>query len=123
LRAPRQSAPDEELPQLVDAVANEQDRLRQALSAFCAEHPPNTLQDVDEAQTKALLARLKTLLMTEDTLANSLFSESEDALQAAFGEALETLREQIETFDYEAALATLEGLSAASDGRTTDGSE
>jgi hypothetical protein len=52
-----------------------------------------------------------------------LFSESEDALQAAFGEALETLREQIETFDYEAALATLEGLSAASDGRTTDGSE
>jgi hypothetical protein len=81
------------------------------------------LQDVDEAQTKALLARLKTLLMTEDTLANSLFSESEDALQAAFGEALETLREQIETFDYEAALATLEGLSAAFDGRTTDGSD
>jgi len=57
-----------------------------------------------------VIARLETLLMIDDTAANTTFEEHEALLRQLFGELAQQLGRQIERFDYQAALETLRTL-------------
>lgn len=59
-----------------------------------------------------LTGRLEALAAMNDTAANVLFGESRAFLEQAYGAAAQQLGRQIEGFDYEGALATLQQLRA-----------
>ena len=62
-------------------------------------------------QAQRVLDHLGALLAEDDTAANALFLESEALLKSTLGAEVEQLGQQIEAFDYPAALATLARIS------------
>ncbi|MBK1640406.1 histidine kinase [Chromatium okenii] len=65
---------------------------------------------LEPALVMEVIARLETLLMIDDTAANTTFDENEALLRQLFGELAQQLGRQIERFDYQAALETLRTL-------------
>ena len=62
----------------------------------------------DAARSGPILAELKRLLAEDDTRAAQVMREHAQLLRAALGERASELERQIETFDYEAAVRTLD---------------
>jgi len=109
----------EETTHLVESVSAAQRHLHEALARLTVQAEPGRSIEVDPAETRGILDRLRALLATDDTAVNALFLESEALLRSTFGPAVAPLGEQIEAFDYPAALKTLESLLAALAGSRT----
>jgi two-component system, sensor histidine kinase and response regulator len=105
----------EEASRLMQAVSAEQHNLHQALAQIAAPAAPERTVQADPLEVQRVLERLGALLATDDTAANVLFSASEQLLKQAFGPTAEQLGQQIESFDYAAALTTLVSISAPPD--------
>ena len=71
---------------------------------------PEQSVEADSATAQEILDRLEVLLTTGDTEFKTLFSESEALLKSTFGSVVEQLGQQIESFDYPAALTTLKSM-------------
>ena len=95
---------------LMAAVSSEQNNLHEALARIAA--PAVTEQKVkaDPAKARQVLDRLGALLAADDTAANALFLESEALLKSTFGPAAGRVGQQIEAFDYPAALKILDSM-------------
>ncbi len=97
-------------PHLVEAVSTEQDNLHQALANIATQTVSTQVVEADPATAQAVLDRLEVLLTTGDTEFKTLFLESEALLKSTFGPVVEQLGQQIEAFDYPAALTTLKSM-------------
>jgi two-component system, sensor histidine kinase and response regulator len=64
----------------------------------------------DATEIATILARLASLLDTDDTEANPLYARHQDLLRRALGERVEHLGAEIKDFDYQAARETLRTL-------------
>jgi two-component system sensor histidine kinase/response regulator len=65
---------------------------------------------VDPAQLGPLIAELRDLLAASNTRAGQLLETHEALLRAAFGGQFKVIRQQVEQFDFDAALSVLEQL-------------
>jgi len=94
------------IPQLIDDISLEQDKLHQALIKI------TTLDLIAEQSdtVSEIVQKLKILLKKDDTAANELFLKNEKILQENFGLATKQLGLQIEAFDYGMALDTLNAM-------------
>ncbi|MEW5788088.1 MAG: PAS domain S-box protein [Pseudomonadota bacterium] len=87
--------------------------LEQALGRIVARSaglpaPRASREHVDEGVPERLLDDLRALLMANDVGANLLLHEMAEPLRAALGEHYPTLARQVENFDYDEALDTLD---------------
>ncbi len=98
---------------LMAAVTAGQNYLHDALARILSQVPAARTLDTDLEQAFAILDRLGVLLAKDDTAANALFLETEAVLKSAFGVEVEQLERQIEDFDYQAALATINSISVS----------
>lgn len=106
---------DEEVLRLMEAISTEQSKFHEALPRIDVQAVPETTDDVDPVEIQRVLDRLESLLATDDTAANTLFTESWELLYSKFGSVVEQLGQQIEAFDYPAALKVLESISISPD--------
>ncbi|MGE4559029.1 MAG: PAS domain S-box protein, partial [Desulfobulbus sp.] len=89
------------------------DELHPALRSFCRDvglipaEPPATEAGSrpDRQQAREILQRLETFLAVENSAVNDLFDEQQALLQAAYGDPIRTLGQQIASFDYADALS------------------
>ena len=72
----------------------------------------SAVEAVDPTRQDQALGELEALLKEANTRAGLLLRESTPLLRSALGEAYEVLAYQVESYDYEAALATLRGARA-----------
>lgn len=100
------------LKELVHELAAEQRRFHAALMKITAETSPRQNVEVKPGQVEQLLHRLCSLLATDDTDANDLFTQSKALLNQVFGDEIEQLGLQIMSFDYTAAVRSCRALSA-----------
>jgi PAS domain S-box-containing protein len=110
---------EHEAPTLVAmarALAQELERIAPALAGLAEPAPAPTTGDVDRARLEALSERLANLLASDDTSVSQVLSENLDLLRLAYGEAATRLINEIDAFDYQAALATLHALRASASG-------
>jgi len=103
----------EELSHLMEAVSAEQNNLHKTLARLAVQEVPEQTVEANPVEASGVLDRLKVLLATDDTAANALFSKSRVLLRSTFGSVVEQLGQQIEAFDYQAALKTLESISTS----------
>ena len=99
-----------ELNSLVDAIRSWQNALRKNLAQLAARKVQISAPQADPVQARMVLARLGALLEQDDAAANTLFTDSEALLLVTCGLTTHQLREQIEAFDYSAALETAHSL-------------
>ncbi|MBE9539993.1 MAG: response regulator [Proteobacteria bacterium] len=85
-----------------------------ALSTLVETLPVAPLPAADPHAAEKILTRLGRLLQQDDTAANTLYIASEDLLRSTFGVQAGALGQQIENFDYHAALLSIEVLRARS---------
>lgn len=100
----------EEVQQHMRAISVEQTKLREALARIIPQTASEQTVKADPRKARKILMRLEPLLATDDTAANALLIESWGLLHSTFGSVLEPLEQQIEGFDYPAALITLKSL-------------
>ncbi|MDP2829733.1 MAG: PAS domain S-box protein [Sulfuricellaceae bacterium] len=103
----RQNGTQSELTSLRNACHSELENLHTALSGLAVEISAETEILAGAEEIQALLIRLDALLAADDTAANELYATSQGLLCEALGETAKQLGQQIENFDYQAALATL----------------
>jgi PAS domain S-box-containing protein len=101
--------------QLANALETVLREITRWLAKFATVAVDETLP-VDPVALSALIDRLDSLLVIDDTAANAIFDEYQDLLLQAFGESARQLGRQIARFDYQAALATLRTAKAARGG-------
>jgi two-component system sensor histidine kinase/response regulator len=70
----------------------------------------STKASVDPAQLAPLVAELRDLLAASNTRAAQLLETHEALLRAAFGSQFKVIRQQVDQFDFDAALSVLEQL-------------
>jgi HPt (histidine-containing phosphotransfer) domain-containing protein len=70
---------------------------------------------MDKQQLKSLLNQLRPLMAIGDVAAGTLMDESGQALIAALGKPAKTLQQQVDGFDFPAAVQTLEEIMAGLD--------
>jgi two-component system sensor histidine kinase/response regulator len=70
----------------------------------------STKASVDPAQLAPLVAELRVLLAASNTRAAQLLETHEALLRAAFGSQFKVIRQQVDQFDFDAALSVLEQL-------------
>jgi two-component system sensor histidine kinase/response regulator len=92
--------------QLADLLAICLDEIA-AYQAEHASHEINNPQAINWFEVDAILERLADMLQRSDTTANTLQAETAPLLRQALGETANQLEHQIQSFDYEDALATL----------------
>jgi len=92
---------------LVEAIEPELTTLAAAILDLPQEQSEETTEPVDPALADEVVAQLENLLMLSDTDAGQLAEDHSRLLRAALGARYEQLRRQIESFDYDSALATL----------------
>jgi len=92
---------------LIEAIEPELATLAAAILALPQEQVAETTEPVDPALMEQVLAQLEHLLMFSDTSTGQLAADHALLLRAALGTRYEQLRRQIESFDYDSALATL----------------
>lgn len=100
----------EETHRHMQAISAEQTKLHEALTRISAQTVSEQTVKADPRKARKILKRLEPLLATDDTAANALLTESWGLLHSTFGSALEPLEQQIEAFDYPAALITLKSM-------------
>ena len=103
----------EELTRLVEVLDAEQNNFHQALARIKGQQGTENKVAANPVAALIVVERLIKLLDTGDTVANDLFLESEALLKSTFGLETEQLGQQIEAFDYTAALKTAESISAS----------
>ena len=111
LRSDSCSTSNDEIFRLINAVSTEQKNIRLALSNLSIPEAPEHAVVADQVSADKILEQLESLLKTDDSTANVLFSESEALLKSTFGSILQQLGQQIEVFDYPAALKTIRSIS------------
>jgi len=92
---------------LVEAIELELSALAAAILALPQEQSEEAAEPADPVLAGQVVAQLENLLMLSDTDAARLAADHSRLLQAALGARYEQLRRQIESFDYDSALATL----------------
>ena len=95
----------------MEVVSTEQKSFHESLTHIGSKSEPVSTVKADPLEAQAVLDRLAPLLTINDAAVNDLFLESEELLKQSFGPAAEQLGQQIESFDYPAALITLESIS------------
>jgi len=110
LKSPAFKSNSDEVSSLIDSIQVDHDHLRLALEAI--EDQPSPTQPVEAKfeDAQEILGRLETLLKTDNSEANTLFSDSEVLLKKTFGSVTEELGQQIDAFDYSLALSTLQSI-------------
>ncbi|MBT4519282.1 MAG: PAS domain S-box protein [Halieaceae bacterium] len=106
----RDHGDDDHTHQLMEAITTELDRLARSLAHIDAQNTPIQPIDVDIARVRKVLERLQKLLEKDNTAANGLFSESEEQLRQIHDPRLEQLGQQIQDFDYPAAMISVESI-------------
>lgn len=101
---------DEAIPQQMEAVSSGLARLHDALILIDAPTVLEQTVKADPRKAQEILERLAPLLATDDTAANTLLAASRALLRSTFGTEAERLEQQIEAFDYPAALTTLKSM-------------
>jgi PAS domain S-box-containing protein len=103
----------------LDALAGDLEKLitdlRHALGADTTESAHEDPTTVNWTELNTLVNRLEALLVENDTMALKVMEQSRDLLLAALGETARKLDRQIQSYDYEDALTTLQ--EARSSGR------
>ena len=94
----------------VDAVSTEQKNLHDALAKITEQVTLEKVADADPVKAQEILSRIKKLLEIDDTEASQLFQKSQMRLKQTFGEECELLGQQIDSYDYPAALKTLKSI-------------
>ena len=96
---------------LIETVNAEQSEFHEALQRIVV--VPVTEPRVDKDDTKAweILNRLQSLITKDDMEANSVFEKSRQLLQQSFGSIVEQLGQQIDIFNYPAALAIVKSIA------------
>jgi PAS domain S-box-containing protein len=103
----RDGAAREQIERLSSHLEQTQQRLVAALRLALVESPVDA---IDTGQSSAALAKLERLLREDDLGALDALREARASLARALSaEALARLNRQVETYDYQAALATLRG--------------
>ncbi|MCF8179179.1 MAG: response regulator [Sulfuritalea sp.] len=118
-QALRDAAPATSLPALVDKLQTELDALCELLARLpepAGETKSGPATVADPARVQTLLKELKPLLASYSTRASALFDTNQPVLLATLGVDAIKLEQQIASFDYPAALETLEALSRPSAG-------
>ena len=103
----------DELLGLTAAISAEQSNLHRALLQFPVSNLSENNVDADPVAALRVLEDLVILLDKGDTAANAVFQKSYALLKNTFGSATEQLKQQIDTFDYQAALKILESMVVA----------
>ena len=112
-------APSSHAAALTDAVEVELAQMHAALKQL-ADHPaPGQAIEHDESRAREVIERLVVLLARDDATSNDLFLQSEGVLLGTFGPVIDTIRQQIESFDYPAALASIRSLVVSTDSTGT----
>lgn len=101
-----------QISRLIAAVNAEQNHLHIALGRIATQTAFEQAIEANPEKARKVLDRLWALLATDDTAANALFVESEELLKQTFGPATEQFGQQVESFDYPAALKILESMTA-----------
>jgi len=96
---------------LINAVSVEQKVLHQTLDNIAEQRVPVQSVKANTDEAKKILDRIGVMLNTDDTAVNTLFMEFEMLLTSTFGPDIEMLGQQIEAFDYPAALSIIKLIS------------
>jgi PAS domain S-box-containing protein len=107
-QALRSELPADSLEGLLDSLAAEQLALDDTLSQITMVENSDVAPDVHHAT--AVLKQLEPLLVMDDTTANELLEANRTLLFATYGTTAEKLANQIDNFEYPAALMTLRSL-------------
>ena len=112
---------DDDIIQLIDAVTIEQKKLHEASAyinrqqrvegAVEANAVEASAVEANLEAAKKVISHLENFLAIDDTTANTLYMESEHLLISIFGADAKLLGQQIEAFDYPAALKTIKTMS------------
>jgi len=102
---------DDEVHHYMAVMTAEQSKLHEVLASLAEQMLPESTVEADPVEAQKVLNRLEPLLAIDDTEANSLFTEFRELLRCTFGSVVEQLEQQIETFDYPAALKTIASIS------------
>jgi hypothetical protein len=100
----------------VDALASALDPLIAAITAAihepasAGEMPTLVPGESDRAQLMDVCLRMRDMLAVDDARVANLWAETSDLLVSAFGNSAATLGTQIRHFEFDKALATLDGL-------------
>ncbi|MDR3395860.1 MAG: ATP-binding protein, partial [Parasulfuritortus sp.] len=94
---------------LVASIKSEQQRLSEAVAAL--PQPPEAMPSASGGEIKPVLERLEGALNEGNVAAAALLRDNLPLLRAVLGEeSAQTLKRQIEDFDYEAALAIVQSI-------------
>jgi len=104
---------NKETSRLMAIISTEQDHLHQALTRITSKLESQQQIEENPSQEKAqeTLLYLKELLENDNGMANQIFSDSKVLLQQIYGSEISKLGQQINAYDYPAALETIETLS------------
>ena len=111
---------DDELRLLIDAVNQQQNNLHQALTNINSQEGQEPIVKVDIATIQVVLKQMRALLEASNSEAITLFLESKTQLDSYFGPIAAELGQQIEAFDFLAALSTLNKMSTTPLGSNKD---
>jgi two-component system sensor histidine kinase/response regulator len=92
---------------IIDKVGAELELFHKALADIVEPKADQPSEGAPAAQIGELLNRLEKLLEDDDVTANELFFKSEALLLECYGSAVVELKQQIEVFDFPAALVTV----------------
>jgi len=98
---------------LIQATDTELASLIATILALPQNQGKATIEPINPARLQQVLAELERLLKDSDTRAGQLALDSAPLLQAALGNRCDEFLRQIEHFDYESALATLQSTEMA----------
>jgi len=94
--------------QHMDSLSIMKENIRQVLSSISENKGSASDIKVSSKELNQVMKQLHVLLAADDTAVNSLFLEYEKALIQAFGKPMEQFKQQLESFDYPAALKILQ---------------
>jgi HPt (histidine-containing phosphotransfer) domain-containing protein len=99
---------DDDIEQVLTTITNVQENLRLLLSSFSEQEQSESVSIATNEEVEKTLNKLKQLLEVDDTRANALFLKFKPILQQTLGLKMAQFKQQIESFDYQKALMTLE---------------
>ena len=101
----------EEVHYFINAISTAQNHLHEELTRITIPMASPQSSDADLVIAQEILNRLRVLVVQADTAANGLYLDNEVLLQQAFDTLAKQLGQQIEAFNYPAALATIDSIS------------
>ena len=116
MRSNKLSSTDGATEALIDKLKNQQTVFHEQLSMILANDRREPSSGEPPVQLVSLLDKLTELLMVDDARVNEIFANSEADLKAAFGERINLVSQNIDNYDYPAALDALEQIAALSSG-------